>query len=114
MTRSDDGVRLRHMLDHAREAVELCRGRSRGDLDSDRLFGLAMTRIVEIVGEAAARVSEQTRGQYPQIPWSQIIGARNRLIHGYDQINPDILWDILELDMPSLAEKLNTILEAES
>jgi len=56
MSRDDDGVRLRHMLDHARDAVHLSQGRDRGDLDTDRLFNLAMVRVVEVIGEAAGRV----------------------------------------------------------
>jgi uncharacterized protein with HEPN domain len=91
MTQHDDGVRLQHMLDYAREAVAFSRGRKRTDLDSDRLFNLAMTRLVEVIGESAAQLSQSTLQCNPQIPWAQIVAARNRLIHGYDQINFDIL-----------------------
>lgn len=80
MTQHDDQVRLRHMLDHAREAVQLAQGRSRADLDVDRLFNLAMTRLLEIVGEAAGRVTQPTRDQHPDVPWPQIVGLRNRLV----------------------------------
>ena len=54
MTRHDDAARLRHMLDYARKAVQLASGRTRTDLDADELFGLAMTRVLEVIGEAAA------------------------------------------------------------
>lgn len=66
--------------------------RSRPDLDSDRQFGLAMTRLLEILGEAAARVSDTGRQRWPAIPWAKIVGLRNRLIHGYDKVDFDILW----------------------
>ncbi len=79
MTRRDE-VSLRQMLAHSREAMQLADGRSRSDLDSDRLFNLALTRLLEIVGEAAGRVSQATRDCHPQIAWSQIVGLRNRLI----------------------------------
>lgn len=110
MTHHDDTVRLRHMLDSAREAVDLSQGRNRSDLDSDRLYNLAMVRLVEVVGEAGARVSEVLRKSHPQIPWSEIVGVRNRLIHGYDQVDYDILWDILQLDLPPLIQQLEQIL----
>jgi uncharacterized protein with HEPN domain len=110
MPRDEDDVRLQHMLDYAREAIALSQGRARNDLDSDRLFNLGMTRLVEVIGESAARLSEPTRQAYPQIPWPQIVAARNRLIHGYDQINFDILWDIIEIDLPPLVAELEQIL----
>lgn len=112
MSRRDDLLRLQHMLDYAREAVALSQGRSRADLDSDRLFNLAMTRLVEVIGESASRLSEETRQSHPRIPWSQVIAVRNRLIHGYDQINLDILWDIIELDLGPLIVELGPIAEA--
>lgn len=83
MTRHDDATRLRHMLDHAMEAVQMAMGRTRADLDADRVFNLAMTRLLEIVGEAAAHVSPATRDQHPEVPWpaSRATGLRGaRLI----------------------------------
>jgi uncharacterized protein with HEPN domain len=67
---------------------------------------------LEIVGEAAARVSPAVRQQYPQILWPQIVGLRNRLIHGYDAVDHDIVWDIIELDLPPLVSELRSILGA--
>jgi uncharacterized protein with HEPN domain len=98
------------MLDHAREARNLSAGRSRDDLDSDRTFNLSMTRLMEIIGEAAGRISEETRAQHAEIPWPQIVGLRNRLIHGYDNVNFDMLWKIAQSDLPPLVEQLERIL----
>ena len=109
MTRHSDQARLRHMLDHAVEAVSLVEGRSREDLDSDRLLNLALVRLLEIVGEAAARLSAETRDGCPQIPWPDIIGLRNRLIHGYDIVDFDILWDIVRDDLPALVVQLRKV-----
>jgi uncharacterized protein with HEPN domain len=106
MTRHDDTVRLRHMLDHAREAVEAIRGRQRDDLKRDRILQLALVRLVEIVGEAAARVSREGQQRYPAIPWQQAIGMRNRLVHGYDMIDLDVLWDTIQDDLPALMVRL--------
>lgn len=79
MTRHEDSVRLRHMLEYAQEAVKLAEGKNREDLDNDRMLELALTRLIEIVGEAGAHISPQTQGKYPDIPWPEIIGLRNRL-----------------------------------
>jgi uncharacterized protein with HEPN domain len=102
-------VRVHHMLDHAREVVELTRGRSRADLDKDRLLNLALVRLVEIIGEAAAGIPEEFRARYPHVPWRQTVGIRNRLIHGYDTVNFDILWTIINEDLPTLINQLETI-----
>lgn len=109
MTRRDDTVRLRHMLDHAREAVALVEGRSRSELDDNRMLQLALVRLVEIVGEAAARVSGPTKGRYPSIPWHEIVGMRNRVIHGYDAVDLDVLWDTVTVDLPPLVDQLGRI-----
>jgi uncharacterized protein with HEPN domain len=110
MSRRDDTVPLRHMLDHAREAVALVQGRTRADLDSDRTVTLALTRLVEIVGEAANRVSDATQRQHASLPRREIIGMRNRIIHGYDSVDLNILWDVIEGDLPPLIEDLTAIL----
>ncbi len=77
---------------------------------SGLMLELALTHLLEIIGEAAARISEETQSRYPQIPWRQIIGLRNRLIHGYDVVDLDILWDIADQDLPSLIAELKAIL----
>jgi uncharacterized protein with HEPN domain len=94
------------MLDHAREAAAFAHGKNRADLDADRLLNLALVRLLEIVGEAAARVPEDVRAQHPEIPWAQIVGLRNRLIHGYDAVDLDILWEIVSDDLPPLVANL--------
>jgi uncharacterized protein with HEPN domain len=110
MTQHDDKMKLQHMLDHAKEAVALVRGKEKFDLNNNRLLELATTRLIEIVGEAAAKISPENQAKYPSIPWPQIIGMRNRLIHGYDAVDLDILWDTLVVDLPSLIAELNKIL----
>ena len=110
MTRHDDRVRLRHMLDHAEEAAEMARARSRKDLETDRQFCLALTHLVEIIGEAAAHISAEGQQQWSAIPWVGVVGLRNRLIHGYDAVDLDILWDIIQQDLPPLIDQLQEIL----
>lgn len=114
MTRRDDTVALRHMRDHVAEAVALSAGRSRSDLDSDRIFSLALVKLVEIVGEAARRVSVDRQADLASIPWSQIIATRNRLVHGYDAVDLDILWRIAADELPVLLQHLETALEEDA
>lgn len=89
-------------------------GKKREDLGSDLQFSLAVTRLVEIIGEAAAHVSKEGQQRSPGIPWQEVIGLRNRLIHGYDAVDYDILWDIIQYDLPDLitALKNSPLLEA--
>ena len=111
MSKHEDHVRLRHMLEHAKEAVSMTEGKSRFDLDTERQLNLALVRLMEIVGEAAARVSPDFQDAHANIPWMKITGLRNRLIHGYDEVDFDILWNIIKNDLPLLISNLETILE---
>jgi uncharacterized protein with HEPN domain len=97
------------MRDHAAEAVGLVRDKTRAHLDSDRLLNLALVRLLEILGEAARRVPATDRKRCPKVPWLEIIGLRNRLIHAYDQVDFDILWQIVSRDLPSLLRELDAI-----
>ncbi len=111
MARHEDRIRLRHMLDHAEEAVEMALDRSREDMDADRQLNLSLVRLLEIVGEAAARVSQESRNKYSDIPWMAIVGLRNRLIHGYADVDLDIVWDIVRHDLPTLITQLKVALK---
>lgn len=110
MSRHDDTVSLRQMLEYAQEALDMIEGRVRADLDADRMLNLAMTRLIEIVGEAAGRVTPETRQRHEEIPWAEIVGLRNRLIHGYDAVDLDILWQVIQADLPPLISQLEAIL----
>lgn len=110
MPRHDPQVRLQHMLEYAREAIALMRDKKRAELDTDRTLGLATLRCLEIVGEAASHIPESLRQQHPQIPWPQIIGTRNRLVHGYDLVDYDIIWSTITEDLPPLIAELEKIL----
>jgi uncharacterized protein with HEPN domain len=105
----NDVVRLRHMLDAAREAVAFGSGRTPEDLTRDRVLTLALVKCIEIIGEAAAKVSAQTRASTPQIPWSDIIGMRNRLIHAYFDVDVNRVSDTLANDLPPLIALLEKI-----
>lgn len=112
MSRHDDSVTLRQMLDYIEEAITIAKDRTRADIESDRVFFLALLKLVEIVGEAATRISEPMQASHPEIPWRDIIGTRNRLIHGYDAVDYNILWDIVTADFPLLAAQLKAALKS--
>ena len=109
--RKDDQIRLRHMLDAAHEAVAFTQGRKRADLDTDRMLALSLVKEIEIIGEAANQIAETSREQLPEIPWADIIGMRNRLVHAYFDINLEILWQTVEQDLPPLIRALERVLK---
>jgi uncharacterized protein with HEPN domain len=86
MSQRDDAVPVRHMLEHAKEALSLVPGRTREELRSHRMLQLALTRLVEIVGEAAGRVSPETQSRFPAVPWREAVATRHRITHGYDVV----------------------------
>ena len=101
----DDHVRL-HMMDAAASAVRFTYGRTREDLDRDQLLTFGVTHAVMIIGEAAARISPTSRAEVPDVPWTQIVGMRNRLVHAYFDIDRDILWETVTAAIPDLLAKL--------
>lgn len=108
----EDLDRLRHMVASAHEAMGYAAGRSRGDLDSDRKLEHSLVRLVGIVGEAAGRLSPTTRAMAPGLPWPSMVSMRNRLIHDYDQVDLDVVWHTVTLDLPPLVPQLERLIEA--
>ena len=104
-------TRLRHMLDAARKARAFMEGRTRDDLDSDEMLMLAIVRLLEILGEAAKAVPYEIKQQRSDIPWRQISGTRDRLIHGYYSVDLDIVWMIVDQDLPPLIQALEALLQ---
>jgi uncharacterized protein with HEPN domain len=100
------------MLDAAREATSLTAGKSRSDLDRERTLALALVKLIEILGEAASRVTERGRQAHPAIPWRDIVAMRNRLIHGYFDIDLDRVWDTVTDDLPPLVAALEAALSS--
>ena len=111
MSRRDPLVPVQHMRDHAKEAMALSEGRRRADLDLDRMFELALTRLMEVLGEAARRVPDDFRARYPHVPWRQTTDLRNVLIHEYDTVDFDALWRIIQEHLPPLVPQLQAIID---
>ena len=105
-----DLVRLQHMLDAAREAVVFGTGRAAADLRKDRVLTLALVKCIEIVGEAASKMTVETRAAHAGIPWTDIVGMRNRLIHAYFDVDVERVCDTITADLPPLITQLEQIL----
>jgi uncharacterized protein with HEPN domain len=106
----DDVIRIQHMADSAESALRFCQGRTRADLDTDDMLRFALTRAVQIIGEAATKVSIEARTQIPGIAWPAIVGMRNRLVHAYFDVDSNILWTTVSERLPSLLRELNQFL----
>ena len=108
--RRDDLVRLRHMRDSAREAMGFVGPRTRDDFSKDRMLALAVLKSVEIIGEAASKVSDESRKELPELAWKEMVGIRHRLVHGYFDIDFDRVWNTVRDDLPELAKRLEAFL----
>lgn len=98
------------MLDFSKEALALSREKSRETLDQERMLQLSLARLVELIGEAASKIPEEIREKWKGVPWREIINMRHRLIHGYDLLDLDILWQTVEEDLPALVGQLEEML----
>lgn len=105
----DDKIRLRHMYDACQKVVAFCKGCSLESFCADEKLSLAVVRLLEVVGEAAVQISDNFQEQHPEIPWREISGTRNRLIHGYFDVDMRIVWQIASTDIPALFEQLKTL-----
>ncbi len=98
------------MLDHAQEALQMLGDATPQDVADNRLLELALTRLVEVVGEAASHVPSDFQQAHPHIPWRQAGSMRNFLIHGYDVVRHDILCNTIRRDFPPLIERLQQVI----
>lgn len=110
----DDAAYLLDMLVAARDAVDFAEGVSYAEFERDRQTQLSILKALEIVGEAAAHISEDTRKAYPAIPWTEIVGMRNRLVHVYFDIDLPLVWDTVRHDLPVLIARLEPLVPPEA
>lgn len=104
-----DDALLFDILDSAKTILSYTRGADWNKFSSDVYMQDAVIRRLEIIGEAAGRVSTATQKQHGQLPWREMKSTRNRIIHGYDSVKLDIVWDIVENDLPGLVKELENI-----
>jgi uncharacterized protein with HEPN domain/predicted nucleotidyltransferase len=104
---SRDLLYLGHMLDTARQTQEMLVGIDRERFDGDMMAQLALTRLIEVIGEAARRVSPAGRAQLPGIPWQDVTGMRHRIVHDYLHVDLDKVWETAVDDLPALIAELS-------
>jgi uncharacterized protein with HEPN domain len=109
----DDLVYAGHMLDLARKAVAKTRGVSRGEYNSDEDLRLALTHLIQTIGEAARRISQEFRDANPQIPWKAIVGMRHKVVHDYMNVDEDVVWRTATQELGPLVEALVRIVPDE-
>lgn len=98
------------MVDAASEAIDFASGSSREELEINRLLLHGLVRCLEIIGEAATQLSEETRASMPDLPWAGIRGMRNRLIHAYFSVDTDLVWDTVTFDLPPIVAGIRMFL----
>jgi len=106
----EDLVRLLHMIEAADEAMSFVAGQTRAGLEKDRKTLFAVIRCIEIIGEAAGKVSDATRNSAPDVPWSAIVGMRNRLVHAYFDVDADLVWKTTSIELPALKARLQALI----
>ena len=109
--RAEDRIRLLHMVEASQAALQFMTGRQRGDLQTDQMLLFAVLRAIEVIGEAANKVSEDVRIGNASIPWKAIVGMRNRLIHAYFDVDTEMVWETVQVEIPEIVVKLKALLE---
>ena len=110
--RPDDFLYLGHMLDMARKACERVSELDRDEYEFDEDVQLALTHLVQVIGEATRHVSAEGQLDLPAIPWREIIGMRNRIVHDYLGVDEDVVWEVVSGDLPPLVEALERVVPA--
>lgn len=110
MSQRDDLVYVKHMIDIANKALEFVQGLTREDFDSNELLRLSLTHLLQVIGEAARRVSPEFRAAHPQIEWKAIVGMRSKVVHDYLNVDEDIVWDTVINELRPLVNELEKIL----
>ncbi len=111
--RRNDLVRLHHIIDAIHEATAFLQGRSHDELYSDRMLNLSLVRLLEIVAETARGISRECRSGYPEVAWKEMAGMRDRLVHGYFDIDLDMVWQTVTSELPPLLSQLEHIISEE-
>lgn len=113
MPRDKDLIYIGHMLDMARKAAAVVGGKDRAAYDRDETLQLALTHLLQMIGEAARRVSQEFRAAHPDVPWAAIVGMRHKVVHDYLSVDLDIVWGTVFKKLPPLVEILERIVPAE-
>lgn len=113
MSQRDDLVYVGHMVDTANKAIRFVQGLTREDFNNNELLRLSLTHLLQVIGEAARRVSLEFRAAYPQVDWKAIVGMRSKVVHDYLNVDEDIVWDTVMNELPTLLNELERILNSD-
>jgi len=108
----DDINRLQHMLDAINDILDFSKNKGRIDLENNKMLSYSLIHLLEIIGEAANGISDEFKKKHSNIPWKALIGMRNRLIHGYFDIDLDIVWKTVDEDIPDLKKEVEKVIKA--
>jgi uncharacterized protein with HEPN domain len=106
-------VYVGHMLDMSQKAIELTQGINRPEYDQNEIYRYALTHLIQVIGEAAQQVSSDFKEAHPQVPWFEIIGMRNRIVHDYMNVDEDVIWEVIQHDLQPLVKSLVSIIPPE-
>ena len=112
-SREGDLLHLLRMRDAAQLALQTVSNRNRDDLEKDPILQLGLAKAVELIGEAASRVSDELQTQQTQLPWRKIIGMRHVLVHNYWYVELDVVWETVRTDIPALITTLEPLIAME-
>lgn len=99
------------ILNYSKDAVNFIENITYEEFTKDKKTLFAVIRAIEVVGEASNRVSEEIKEKYPNIPWIEMRGLRNRIVHNYDDIDYQILWNVIKNELPVLINKIEEIID---
>ena len=105
----DDLDYVGHMLDTARWVIAKVRGKTRKEFDADENLRLALAHLLQIIGEAARRVSLEFRAAHPSIPWKAVVGMRHKVVHDYLNVDEDVVWKTATRELEPLVIELERI-----
>lgn len=108
---TDDRLTLAQMLDTVRRIRSFVRGVERQAFETDEVRQLAVLHLIQVLGETASRVSAPLRAAHPELPWTEMVGLRNRIVHGYDHVDPDIVWRVATADVEPVLAALERLVE---
>lgn len=109
----DETAFLLDMLNAAQDVEEFAAGLTFYQFEKSRLHQKAVLKSIEIIGEASTHITEETRLAHPEVPWKEIISMRNRLVHGYFQVDLERVWNTVQRDIPSLIHTLEQFVPPE-
>ncbi len=109
MNKKDDSIFIKHIFESIKAIEKFSKNLSRNDLKSNRLKQSAIIREIEIIGEAVKNMSNEFKTKYNNIPWREIVGTRDKMIHNYFGVDLDVVWSIIKKDIPDLKNKLEKI-----